>query len=104
MTDQNQHLDALQDIRKMMQRSSRFISLSGLSGIAAGVWALVGAYFAHKWIDNSNDAYLQEGFNSDSFYQLKLNLFLLAAAVLALALLTAFYFTWRRAGRNNLPL
>jgi hypothetical protein len=104
MTDQNQHLDALQDIRKMMQRSSRFISLSGLSGIAAGVWALVGAYFAHKWIDNSNDAYLQEGFNSDSFYQLKLNLFLLAVAVLALALLTAFYFTWRRAGRNNLPL
>jgi hypothetical protein len=103
MTDQNQHLDALQDIRKMMQRSSRFISLSGLSGIAAGIWALVGAYFAHKWIINS-DTYIHEEFNSDSFYQLKLNLFLLAVAVLAMALLSAFYFTWRRAGQNNLPL
>jgi len=42
MNVENTHLDTLQDIRKMMQRSSRFISLSGLSGIAAGIWALIG--------------------------------------------------------------
>ncbi len=50
MNEQNQHVEALQDIRRLMQRSSRFISLSGLSGIAAGVWALIGAYFAYDWI------------------------------------------------------
>jgi hypothetical protein len=31
-----------------MERSSRFISLSGLSGIAAGLCALAGAYFANS--------------------------------------------------------
>jgi hypothetical protein len=105
MNVENQHLDALKDIRKMMQRSSRFISLSGLSGIAAGTWALVGAYFAHDWLTGYYGEYDDnQRFTSSSFQQLKLNLFLLAAAVLALALVSAFYFTWRRAGKNNIPM
>ena len=105
MSEQNQHLEALQDIRKMMQRSSRFISLSGLSGVAAGIWALTGAYFGYDWITEYYNQYQGYGrFNGPSFQQLKLNLFLLAAAVLALALVSAFYFTWRRAGKNRIPI
>jgi len=105
MSEQNQHLDTLRDIRKMMQRSSRFISLSGLSGVAAGTWALIGAYFAYDWINEYYDQYNGYGhFTGSSFQQLKLNLFLLAAAVLVLALLSAFYFTWRRAGKNKIPM
>jgi hypothetical protein len=42
-----EHLAALKDIRQMMERSSRFISLSGLSGIFAGTFALLGAFAAH---------------------------------------------------------
>lgn len=103
MGEENQHLEALKDIRKMMQRSSRFISLSGLSGIAAGIWALIGAYFAYDWI---MEFYYHNGgaYNSEAFERLKLNLILLAGAVVGLALLSALYFTWRRAGKNNLPL
>jgi len=105
MSVQNQHLEALQDIRKMMQRSSRFISLSGLSGIAAGTWALIGAYFAYNWITEYRNQHQGYGsFTGDSFQQLKLNLFLLAAAVLMLALISAFYFTWRKAGKDNIPM
>ena len=52
MNDQNHHLDTLQDIKQMMERSSRFISLSGLSGIAAGSCALVGAWFAYGIIES----------------------------------------------------
>ena len=37
---------ALKDIKQIMERSSRFISLSGLSGIAAGTCALVGTWLA----------------------------------------------------------
>jgi hypothetical protein len=102
--DQHQHLDALRDIQRIMQRSSRFISLSGLSGIAAGVWALIGAIFAHKWIQDYNNKYEDHGFTGYDFHQLKLNLLLTAAIVLIASLLSAFYFTWRRAGQNNLPL
>ena len=102
MRREEQHLEALHDIRQMMQRSSRFISLSGLSGIAAGFWGLVGAYFAWDWITE----YFNDGgrYQGQSFQQLKLNLFLLALAVLILALLSAFYFTWRRTRetRNDL--
>ena len=50
MSGQNQHLDSINDIRQLMHRSSRFISLSGLSGIAAGVCALVAAWFASREI------------------------------------------------------
>jgi hypothetical protein len=50
MYEQQEQLDALQDIKQMMNKSSRFISLSGLSGVAAGVCALAGAWFANKEI------------------------------------------------------
>ena len=105
MSVQNTHLDALQDIRKMMQRSSRFISLSGLSGIAAGTWALIGAYLANDWMNDYYNEYKDYGsFTGSSFQQLKWNLFLLAASVFTLAIVSAFYFTWRRAGRDNIPM
>ena len=97
MIEQNQHLQALQDIRQMMQRSSRFISLSGLSGIGAGFWALLGAFAANTMITGYYYRYERQPYYSDpEFQRLKFNLFLLAAAVLAMALLSAFYFTWRR--------
>jgi general stress protein CsbA len=47
MTEQKEHLQALSDIRSMMERSSRCISLSGLSGVFAGIFALIGAYAAY---------------------------------------------------------
>ena len=104
MSEQNQHLEALQDIRQLMQRSSRFLSLSGLSGIAAGFWALLGAYFAYQWIGDYYYQYDTTGsFSGYAFGQLKLKLFLLAAIVLSLALLSAFYFTWRRTKETKTP-
>ena len=51
MNEQQQSLHDLQHIKQMMERSSRFISLSGLSGIAAGVCALAGAWFANGVIE-----------------------------------------------------
>ena len=105
MSEQNQQLEALKDIRQMMQRSSRFISLSGLSGIAAGLWALVGAWFAYDWITEYYNRYDRTGdFSGPEFQRLKLNLFLLAGTVLGLALLSAFYFTWRKTKEDKVPL
>ncbi len=50
MDSKNYHEDLLH-IRSMMERSSRFISLSGLSGVVAGLAAIIGAmyvFFAFK--------------------------------------------------------
>lgn len=43
--------DDLSAIKTMMQRSTRFSALSGISGILAGIYALMGVYIAyqHSW-------------------------------------------------------
>src|SRR5690606_3254311 len=40
----------LASIRTMMERSVNFISLSGLSGILAGIYAIVGAAVAYRLV------------------------------------------------------
>ena len=106
MNEQNQQtLDTLQDIKRMMERSSRFISLSGLSGIAAGICALVGAWFARNEFKPYYKSYdYRGGYAADDFRELKFRLLVIAVAVLAAALISAFYFTWRKARHNKLPV
>jgi hypothetical protein len=41
MNKQQEQLDAINDIKKLMDRSSRFSALSGLSGVVVGVFALI---------------------------------------------------------------
>jgi hypothetical protein len=94
----------LQDIKRMMERSSRFISLSGLSGIAAGICALIGAWFANKEFAPYYRDYNEKGYAGEDFQQLKFRLLVIAVAVLAAALVSAFYFTWRKAKHNKLPV
>jgi len=109
MNAQDQSLQELQHIKKMMERSSRFISLSGLSGISAGVCALIGAWFANKVSERSaapsgegkiyNRDYtdtLQEFLGSQLFY--------IAALTLLGALIFAFLFTYLRSKKNNIAI
>ena len=47
MTQLTDPFSSLNEIKSMMEKSSRFLSLSGLSGVAAGLIGLVGAGFAY---------------------------------------------------------
>jgi len=49
--------DELASIRNLMERSSKFISLSGISGILAGIYALIGAAFAYNMLYNGIGGY-----------------------------------------------
>lgn len=99
----------LHDIKQMMERSSRFISLSGLSGIAAGCCALVGSYFAYGVI---NRASYDSGKAAEKTVVTRLSLqdymgnslFQIASITFIMALLLAFLFTWLRSRKNNTPL
>ena len=51
MDKRNEHLETLSEIRSLMEQSSRFISLSGLSGVVAGIFALIGAAFVYLYTD-----------------------------------------------------
>lgn len=65
MDKQNAHLETLSEIRSLMERSSRFISLSGLSGVFAGVFALLGALAAYIHLDLN--------INSSRYYEYAIN-------------------------------
>ncbi|MEI9957232.1 MAG: hypothetical protein WDM90_13225 [Ferruginibacter sp.] len=111
MNNPQQSLEDLQHIKKMMERSSRFISLSGLSGIAAGVCALVGAWFANGVIEGSGGpsnyrAVVSRTIESSSTIQdfFSHRLFQIAAITFFAALLSSFIFTYLRSKKNNIPM
>jgi hypothetical protein len=111
MSDQKQSLEAIQDIKKMMERSSRFISLSGWSGIAAGICALAGAWYAGKLINdyevhNDGDTYNMRGVAilRDGELSLSEKLFWLAAVIFVCAFVLALLFTYLRSKKHNIPL
>jgi len=99
-----QSLETLQDIKRMMERSSRFISLSGLSGVSAGICALIGAYIAHGWIGDYVRTATTERFPSEARDLFEVQMLLLAAGVLVAALVTSTWFTWRKARKSRLPI
>ncbi|RFS22488.1 hypothetical protein DVR12_11840 [Chitinophaga silvatica] len=104
MNDQ-QHLEAITDIKRIMERSSRFISLSGLSGVCAGICGLVGAYIAKLMFEAYYDRWTQRnGYNDADFQSLKLNLILLGLGVLLAALGSGAFFTLRRVKRMKVSL
>lgn len=108
MKESNQPSDSLQDIkdiRQIMERSSRFISLSGLSGVAAGICALAGAFIAQNILKTYYGSYNSEGFFSgDDFSRLKIKLTLLGAVVFTVAFVSSFYLTWRKAKKMGQPI
>ncbi len=102
MDSQQQSLSDIQDIKRIMERSSRFISLSGLSGVAAGIFGLAGAGIAYVWIGDYYNTYNARGhWDLGAFAQLEWRLFLLGIATLCLALLAGSYFTWQKARRSK---
>jgi len=90
------HLKDLSEIRAMMEKSSKFLSLSGLSGVSAGIFALLGAFFALQKFKEVKITGFTEGL---PFFYISL-----ALAVLLLALGFGIYFSVRNARRKNLPV
>ncbi|TCC91880.1 hypothetical protein EZ428_09020 [Pedobacter frigiditerrae] len=103
MNNQEEQLNALSDIRKMMDRSSRFISLSGLSGVFAGITGLVGAYLAHLELKKYVGKTYDYATSTDAGADIEANLIKIAFGVLFVALAGGFLFTLRQTKKNNLP-
>ncbi len=104
--EDTKHLEALNEIRTMMRKSSRFLSLSGLSGIFAGIYALSGYAIAVWYIRNRLTGLRSAIYESAEPFTLEVfGFFILdAILILGLSLLTAYYFSSRKAKKNNLKL
>ena len=94
------YIKDISDIRAMMENSSRFISLSGLSGVMAGVYALIGAFVASHLIYNSYD-FLNINFIERQVRVNQTFLLIDALAVILLTVITGIYFTTKKAKQNN---
>jgi len=53
--EKQKYIEDIEAIKDIMDRSSRFISLSGMSGVLAGIFALIAAYFAYETIYSGQD-------------------------------------------------
>jgi hypothetical protein len=110
MSEDKQSLQDLQHIKQMMERSSRFISLSGLSGIAAGICALLGAWFAFDYAVGKRDYIIDrelavtQAAKNDYSIIFNTTLFWIAAATFAAALMSAFIFTWIKSKKQGIPI
>lgn len=101
MKKDKDYIQDIAEIRSMMERSSKFLSLSGWAGIMAGIYALAGALAAYTIYD-FNPTTVGGSLNSDSSsYPALFNIVLLALAVLLFALLTAIYVSLREARKRE---
>jgi hypothetical protein len=104
MSQEDKHLETLADIRNLMRESSQFLSLSGLSGIFAGVFALIGAFLGKQYYDEYF-AVLRSGNYTIQTLQLYVGkMMLICIAVAGASFSTALYFTYSKAKKNNRSL
>lgn len=87
----NKYLQDIQDIKNMMSKSTQFISLSGMAGVLAGVYALIGAFYVNYLIESHTYEYIT--LESTTFKLILGTAFI----VLFLSLLTAYILTARKA-------
>jgi hypothetical protein len=97
MSEQD-YLKDISEIKELMHRSSRFISLSGLSGIFAGLYALIGAAVAYWLVANSGREYLI--LDGMVFRYILLDLFLIAF----FSVVTAIFLTTKKARKEGVKV
>ena len=97
------HQEDLSHIRSMMERSSRFISLSGLSGVFAGLSALIGGLYVYELFKANGIEYFDKNYKLYS-ENLVLELVLVALIILFFALTFGIFFTIRKSRKYNLPI
>lgn len=98
------YLEDISEIKDMMSRSSRFISLSGLSGVMAGIYALIGAAIAHNRLKGfSPNNYDKFSARSSSLWgtDIVTDLGLIALSVVALAVVTGIILTNKKASKSG---
>lgn len=95
MMESKNYIKDINEIKNLMNKSSRFISLSGLSGILAGIYALIGSAIAYLMVTTySNGTLLLDG------WIFRMCLIILASVAL-LSIVTAIILTTKKAKKNN---
>ena len=100
MNESEKLLNELKDIRNIMERSSRFLSLSGLSGIMVGIYALIGAFFAYRIVYIQFPSAVRQEYINDTLTAV----FIIGITVLVLSLFTIYVLTVKQAKKEEKPI
>jgi hypothetical protein len=94
MKEQQDYIQDIAEIRSMMERSSKFLSLSGWAGILAGIYALTGTWIAYNVL---------EFHPTEIFYSYPdlTSIILVAVGVLTLSLVSAILDSKRKAKKRK---
>lgn len=104
MESQKDQLEALKEIRSIMEKSSKFISLSGLSGVFIGIVALIGAAVAYGFLINDpSREYFESVYGTRGPLELNTIIFILldAVAVLVVSILIGYFLTRKKAAETG---
>lgn len=108
MTNIDEPLSDLKHIRMMMERSNRFISLSGMAGIVVGLLALASAFVARWRINIFTDKLSVANYRAiasfEDLYRLRNEMILLAVVTFVLALSVAYFFTQKKAKEEGVSV
>ncbi|MEX2483109.1 MAG: hypothetical protein WED10_01025, partial [Brumimicrobium sp.] len=96
MKEEQDYIQDITEIRSMMERSSKFLSLSGWAGVMAGIYALTGAYIAYAHFQFNPDEILYASGSFDIQ-----NVILLATLILILAIGTAIFLSSKKANKRG---
>jgi hypothetical protein len=97
--EQKDILNQIGQIRSLMEKSSKFMSISGLSGVLIGSYALIGAFVGYVTVYGFNS-----GFGYRDHYvnqELIPKLILIAASVLVVSVGTGYYMAKQKAKKSS---
>jgi hypothetical protein len=97
MKTEEEYIKDLSEIRQMMEKSTKFLSLAGWSGIMAGIYALAGAFLIYSQTNLPEfTSYISDG-NSDELGKI----ITIGSVVLLLAISTCIFLSRKKAHSNN---
>jgi hypothetical protein len=109
MQNVQEQLDDLKQIRSLMEKSSKFIGLSGLSGVSAGVCAIIGAAITYNYLgirpfeyEHASNLYFEKARDADK-WGLNYQAFFIGMAtiIVIVAISLGIYFTTRHAKKKG---
>jgi len=90
----NKQQEDIKLIREMMERSTKFLSLSGLSGVAVGIVAIIGAAFAYYYLNCYSQSHKPT-------FSTPIVLLADALVVLGLSMALGFFFSYKKAKQSK---
>ncbi len=101
MKEEQDYIRDITEMRSMMERSSKFLSLSGWAGIIAGIYALSGAFIAYKIFYFNPHEIVYSTIKSGSLSSSLLKVIFLAIIILILAIGTAIFLSNKKANKRG---